>query len=230
MILEGKYSKANIHTDFIDENAKNQIQEYIDSENSEGTNIHIMPDVHIGQDCVIGYTSQITNKIIPALIGVDIGCGVISWKLGNKNILNDHPLEELDNFIKINIPHGYKIHKCSDYYDDNINDILSNKIKQICIKTHQDILYVAQSLGTLGGGNHFIEIDIDENENIWLVIHSGSRNFGFRICHYHQNKIVSKKKFTIDEETTNSILTKLKQDNPDLSNGKYRELLKQEII
>jgi tRNA-splicing ligase RtcB len=140
-----------------------------------------MPDVHMGKGSVVGFTMTFNSFINPHVIGVDIGCGVAAYKIGQKTV----DLEEFDQFIHRTIPSGSSVHKTLKKKIVKENHTLGTLIGKVAPQEHKRILF---SIGTLGGGNHFIELDRDEEDNIWLVIHSGSRNLGLQVCHYHQRK------------------------------------------
>ena len=182
--LQGKYNNAIIFTDFVEELAQFQIIKLLNQEAFKNCNIKIMPDVHAGAGCVIGFTSTINNKVIPNLVGVDIGCGVDAINIGKIKNIN---FQELDNFIYENIPSGFN--KRNEIYpllklnkNVYINDL--NYIEEI---TELDVNTILKSLGTLGGGNHFIELNKDSYDNIWICVHSGSRNPGLKVANYFQN-------------------------------------------
>ncbi len=197
MELQGKYEKAIVYTDNIEEEAIQQIYALLNNQVSKNSNVRIMPDVHAGSGCVIGYTAKLTDKIIPNLIGVDIGCGVTGWNLGPINS-NLNRLVLTDNFIKNNIPNGRNIHDlfnsfvCESVYKEQLekeftwNQFL-NEIYLLSKKLNISEDKVLCAIGSLGGGNHFIEFDKDESNNVWLLIHSGSRNLGLKIARYHQD-------------------------------------------
>jgi RNA-splicing ligase RtcB len=149
-----------------------------------------MPDVHAGKGAVIGFTATLTDKVIPNVVGVDIGCGVLGIKLGKINV----DFLDLDRFIRVHIPNGCKV-RCVAY--NELPKIIEkdfklsfakfyNSVVSISAKMQLEHPYFLKSLGTLGGGNHFIELDKDQDDNVWLIIHSGSRNFGLKIANYHQ--------------------------------------------
>ncbi len=179
-IIKGHYNNAKVFCNSLDVESINQIRELLNINVFENSIIRIMPDAHKGAGCVIGFTATISNKIIPNLVGVDIGCGMLTINLG-KNKIN---LEKLDNFIYKNIPHGFAGNK---KISSNIPKDLIDEIQETCknIKESPDAHFL--KLGSLGGGNHFIEIDIDDEENKYLIIHTGSRNFGLKIANYYQN-------------------------------------------
>lgn len=147
IILNGKYNKAKVFTDNIEESAKEQIIELLNQEFIKGENIRIMSDVHAGAGCTIGFTSTITNKVVPYLIGVDGGCGLLMAKL-DKRIDN---LDELDSIIRHNIPSGFNVHEKPAF---RVGDALKEYISSLhCLKpANISIDRALCSLGTLGGG------------------------------------------------------------------------------
>ncbi|MBR2370508.1 MAG: RtcB family protein [Clostridia bacterium] len=163
-----------IFTENIEPDAINQIYNLIVTPPFQGQSVRIMPDVHYGKGCVVGFTSTFTDKIIPNVLGVDLGCGMLTVELGNIDI----DLEALDQFIKARIPAGSKYGKESSeaYFIKNMH----------CYPYLRDMERLLGSLGTLGGGNHFIEIDTDENGCKYLIIHSGSRNLGLQVAKHYQ--------------------------------------------
>jgi len=198
MEINGKYGSAIVYNDTIEQEAISQIINLLNQEMAKDAHVRIMPDVHAGAGCVIGYTAKLTEKVVPNLIGVDIGCGVTAWKLGPAHIIKSK-FDKLDKFIRKNIPSGRNIHTIANWHLESagcfsnrlamnmkISDFF-NHIKEVCSRTKQEYSYVESSLGTLGGGNHFIEIDKDYDNNYWLIIHSGSRNFGLKVAKYHQS-------------------------------------------
>lgn len=175
--LQGKYNFAKVYTDIIDQETIQQIIELLNQEFIKDLKVRIMPDCHAGKGCVIGTTITIKDKIVPNLVGVDIGCGMKVVNLGKINI----DYEKLDIFIHENIPSGTSVN--SKIIDKSIN------ISELrCFNYLKDVDYLYKSLGTLGGGNHFIEIDIDDEGNKYLVIHSGSRNLGTQVAKIYQRK------------------------------------------
>ena len=138
-----------------------------------------MPDVHLGKGSVVGFTMTFNSYINPSVIGVDIGCGIIAYKIGHTQV----DLESFDSFIHSNIPAGSNVHEKINKRIVKENKQLEALIQKVAPQESKRIIL---SIGTLGGGNHFIELDKDENEDIWLVIHSGSRNLGLQVCHFHQ--------------------------------------------
>jgi tRNA-splicing ligase RtcB len=176
--IHGKYGYAKVYTDNLENSAYGQIMAFCDQPISADSRIRIMPDVHAGKGCTIGTTMTVTDKVVPNIVGVDIGCGMLTVKLKEKRI----DLPKLDSFIRKNIPCGrdvrertHRSHGRLDVYD------------LLCVKKI-NIRRAKESLGTLGGGNHFIEIDKDDEDNLYLVIHTGSRNLGLRVAEYYQKR------------------------------------------
>lgn len=177
----GKYNTAKIFTDNIDETAYQQVVNLCNQKAFEHAKIRIMPDTHAGKGCVIGFTADLKNKVIPNLVGVDIGCGMEVTELGEIEI----DFESLDKFIRHQIPHGHGIHSKAVHH---VDEKLQKRIEEISQKTSTKLDRHLRSVGTLGGGNHFIEINVDSNGKKYLVIHSGSRNLGLQVANYHQKK------------------------------------------
>lgn len=169
-----------IFTKNIDEEALKQINELLDQDAFKDSKVRIMPDVHAGKGCVIGFTGDLENKVIPNIVGVDIGCGMLCIELGNVDL----DLEKLDNIIRKYVPSGRNVH-------EKLQSKFVDLEKLYCLKelkNNNDFL--ERSLGTLGSGNHFIEIDKDEDNNKYLVIHTGSRNLGKQVASIYQEKAI----------------------------------------
>lgn len=190
--LRGKYSSATIYTDNIDNSAIGLIQTLCNQEFTRNSKIKIMPDVHAGKGCCIGTTMTIIDKVVPNLVGVDIGCGMLTVKLKEKRI----DLPKLDSVIRNIIPSGGEVNK-------SYNGTQGSEVENLrCVKDaniNLDRAYA--SLGTLGGGNHFIEVDKSESGNLYLVIHTGSRHLGLEVCNYYQNMAYEKLKEQMSGET-----------------------------
>lgn len=181
-IIQGKYGIAKILQDenLVEASCKSQIQSIMDSKVVENQNVAVMADCHSGKGSCIGYTQTITNRVIPSTVGVDIGCGMLAVQL-HKNLTKPE-LEKLDKVIHQKVPLGSNRRKDLHRYANEV--LLQKTIAPI----NSDLLKL--SIGTLGGGNHFIEVDVDSNDNQWLVIHTGSRHLGVEICNYWQNKAI----------------------------------------
>lgn len=169
----GKYNTAYCYTDIIDPSACSQILLTCNYEAFKDSKIRIMPDVHAGKGCTIGTTMTITDKVVPNMVGVDIGCGMYTVALGKVDI----DLKKFDE-IAHTIPTGRAV------WDGRVEKFDLTELK--CYRELKDSSRLMRSLGTLGGGNHFIEIDADENGEKYLIIHSGSRNLGTQVARYYQ--------------------------------------------
>lgn len=180
--LRGKYNSAKVFTENIDPEAVNQIIELCNQEFVRGSKIRIMPDVHAGAGCVIGTTMTIADKAVPNLVGVDIGCGMYTLRLGKIKL----DLEKLDRVINSQIPSGFDIRRRPHELASEID------LTKLRCRGFVDIDRGYLSIGTLGGGNHFIEVNQDEAGSLYLVIHSGSRNIGLQVAEYYQ-KLAYKK-------------------------------------
>lgn len=176
--IEGTYNTAIVYADTIEAGAEGQIQKLVSQEFTKGSRIRIMPDVHAGKGCTIGTTMTIMDKIVPNLVGVDIGCGMETVELKAKRI----NLPELDSFIHKNIPCGFEIRSDAHKY------IANTRLEELYCKEAVSMPRAECSLGTLGGGNHFIEVDKAEDGTLYLVVHSGSRNAGLQVAKYYQDK------------------------------------------
>ena len=169
----GKYNTAYCYTNIIDPSAYAQILNVCNFEAFKDNQIRIMPDVHAGKGCTIGATMTLTDKVVPNMVGVDIGCGMYTVALGKTDI-------ELAAFDEIahSIPTGRSV------WDGRVEKFDLTELK--CYRSLKDSGRLMRSLGTLGGGNHFIEIDADDNGEKYLIIHSGSRNLGTQVARYYQ--------------------------------------------
>lgn len=176
--LRGKYNEAKIFTDVVDETSISQVLLLLNQEFAAGSKIRLMPDVHAGAGCTIGTTMTITDKIVPNLVGVDIGCGMETVKIRESHI----ELQKLDKLIYERIPSGFHVREKTHRYFEEINleDLF-------CVK-YIDLKRAEKSLGTLGGGNHFVEANKDDEGNIYIVVHSGSRHLGLEVANYYQEE------------------------------------------
>jgi len=194
-----------IFTNNIEGKAKHQVYELAKLDVFKDSKIRIMPDVHAGAGCVIGFTADLGNKVIPNVVGVDIGCGMYTVPLGNVEI--DFKL--IDTFINDNIPSGREVNEdIQVYYEKEIMDL--HCLKEIGKTPYEYNL----AIGSLGGGNHFIEIAEDENKSKFLIIHSGSRNMGYRVAKHYQNLAI---KYHKDNDNVD-IIKQLKKE------GRHKEI------
>lgn len=176
--LKGKYNEAKIFTDVVDEAAISQVLLLLNQEFVSGSKIRLMPDIHAGAGCTIGTTMTITDKIVPNLVGVDIGCGMETIRIKEKQI----ELQKLDKLIYDKIPSGFRVREKAHRYFEEIN------LKDLYCYKNINPERAEKSLGTLGGGNHFIEADRDDAGNLYLVVHSGSRHLGLEVAGYYQEQ------------------------------------------
>lgn len=175
--LRGKYNDCKIFTDNVDNVTIGQIIELLNQESMKESVIRIMSDCHAGKGCVIGTTMTLKDKVIPNLVGVDIGCGMLAVKMNTKEI----DFEVLDKRIREQIPAGFNIR------DKGYKWEALDRIKAPFNRDRAE-----KSVGTLGGGNHFIEVDRDVDGYLWLVVHTGSRHLGVEVCKHYQELAYNK--------------------------------------
>jgi len=195
--IKGKYNEALVYARALESTCENKIRQYLDHPAFADTTVRIMPDVHLGKGTVIGWTATYGSLVIPSIIGLDIGCGVCACNLGRGKLAFD----KLDKFIRKTVPSGQAVRSSLHESLVEINTFISqeksgvdmadtgkfkNEIRRLCEKYDKNPERVLASLGSLGGGNHFIEIDVDPNHNRWLLIHSGSRILGAYTAEYHE--------------------------------------------
>ena len=176
--VTGKHNQAKIFTDVVDQASIAQVIELCNQEFAAGSRIRLMPDIHAGAGCTIGTTMTITDKVVPNLVGVDIGCGMETIRVREGHM----ELQKLDKLIYEKIPSGFDIRAKAHRYLDQID------LEELCCARHVDLLRAEKSIGTLGGGNHFIEADRDEEGNLYLVVHSGSRHLGVEVAKLYQEE------------------------------------------
>jgi len=179
MTIKGKYAEAKIFIDHTEPGLIEQVQRVLDNLISDGQKIRIMPDCHVGSGICIGFTTIITDKVVPYFVGSDIGCGMLVQKLEDKDI----DLEKLDNIIHKNVPSGFSLHNKPHRW---ANDTRISELR--CKDKLPNINKFPLAVGTLGSGNHFIELNKDDEGNYYLVIHTGSRNLGKQVADYYQNE------------------------------------------
>ena len=176
--VSGKYNQAKIFTDVVDQASIAQVIELCNQEVTAGSRIRLMPDVHAGAGCTVGTTMTITDRVVPNLVGVDIGCGMETARLREDHL----ELQKLDKLIREKIPSGFAVRSAVHRYADQID------LEELCCYRHVQMLRAEKSIGTLGGGNHFIEVDRDEEWQLYVVIHSGSRRLGLEVAKYYQEE------------------------------------------
>lgn len=210
----------------IEAEAKKQIEKMTTSEAYRDCQIRIMPDCHAGKGCTIGTVIQTAGKVVPNTVGVDIGCGMLVWDLGFANI----DMAILDRIINDNIPSGFNVHEKP--LSSELIALIHHEIQEFLPSWEQyfDLDYVLRSLGTLGGGNHFIEVNVDDEGRKYLVVHSGSRNLGVKICQHFQQlasrqcnnseergRIISELKAQGRQSEINDALRRLKPVSKDMA-------------
>lgn len=173
--IKGAFADAVIYAQTVEQSAIDQIELLCSQEFAKGAKIRIMPDVHTGAGCVIGFTANLGDMVIPNIVGVDIGCGMLCVKLGDIEL----DFNELDAVIRKYVPSGTDVHEGRMMRFEALQDMH-------CYRSLKHTKRIERSIGTLGGGNHFIEIDADENGCKYLVIHTGSRNLGKQVAELYQ--------------------------------------------
>ena len=168
-------SDIKIFTDLVEPEAIDQIYTLGKQPAFKDCKIRIMPDVHAGKGCTIGFTANLGDKVIPNIVGVDIGCGMLTIQLGKCEI----DFNKLDNVIRKYVPYGYDVHLGRIGRFPRLQELY-------CYRNLKDCRRLERSIGTLGGGNHFIEIDENADGYKFLIIHTGSRNLGKQVCEYYQ--------------------------------------------
>ena len=205
----GSDNIVKIYAETLEQEAYDQVQKLANYPVYVDNKIRIMPDCHAGKGCTIGTTMALTNAVTPNLVGVDIGCGMLVVDLGdNPDIASKKNLMRLDRHIHMYVPSGFSIHKNPwDKFDD-LNDLLC---KNSC-----DLDRATNSIGTLGGGNHFIELNYSEKtHHYYLVIHTGSRNLGVQVCKFYQDLACKCLKEVSDtkKQVSADIIAKCKAEN-----------------
>ncbi len=192
--IQGRYAKALVTIDNLEENAVNQLYSLLNAASSYKSKVAIMPDGHTGKNCLVGFTQSFGDdveiRLVPNYVGIDISCGIFAWPLGNFTP-NESTLGELDNFIKTNIgvrtPCKYLTPEDKKYFHDEDERLLAEEEKFFgkgCSRTP-----LSSQLCSLGGGNHFISLERSEKSGItYLIVHTGSRYLGKRICELYQAK------------------------------------------
>lgn len=176
--IVGQYNTALCYTGELEKAAAGQIQAVCDQSVFSDCKIRIMPDVHAGMGCTIGTTMTITDKIVPGMVGVDIGCGMETVRITQKEI----DFAQLDTLIHTQIPCGRDVRKSPHPLNARID------LTQLRCSTYVNLSRAQRSIGTLGGGNHFIEVDRGENGDLFIVVHSGSRHIGNEVAKYYQDE------------------------------------------
>lgn len=205
---------VKIFASIIDDKTKEQIKTLSESDAYKDCRIRVMPDCHAGKGCTIGSVIEYQNRVVPNTVGVDIGCGMMVTELGNIEV----DLEKLDRVINEYIPSGFNVHK----------EPVHNFSNKGLIAHVSDWKYMECSIGSLGGGNHFIELNVDDEGKKYLVIHSGSRNLGVQVCDYWQNKAILN--LTDDSSLRKELIDRLKAEGRQKEIGEELKKLKKPFI
>ena len=213
IVVKGKYAEAKIFTDNPEPGLLEQVVSILNNIISKNQTIRIMPDCHVGNGICIGYVSTFSDKIIPSFVGVDLFCGMLVQKLENKNI----DFEKLDKILHNYVPSGFSIHNRPHRFS-NLIDL--TKLK--CYPYLKNYKKFELAIGTIGNGNHFFEIDKDDEGNYYSVIHTGSRNLGKQVADYYQKKAYEN--LVNNNKEKNNLISKLKAEGNEQNIQK--ELLK----
>ena len=199
--VTGKYASAIIYTDMVDQTSVGQVIELCNQEFVQGQRIRLMPDIHAGAGCTIGTTMTIGDKIVPNLVGVDIGCGMAVAVLKETHI----ELQKLDKIIRQYIPAGFSVREKPHPFAKDAELYMLRCVDYINLDRAE------RSIGTLGGGNHFIEVDRNYNGRLYLVVHSGSRHLGVEIASFYQ-KLAYEQLNNCSKAEVDSLVSRLKAE------------------
>lgn len=208
--IKGKYNEAKIFTDVVDSASIAQVLELCNQEFVMGSRIRLMPDIHAGAGCTIGTTMTIKDKVVPNLVGVDIGCGMETVRIREHHI----ELQKLDKLIYERIPAGFSIREKTHRYFNQID------LNELYCSHSVNLMRAEKSIGTLGGGNHFIEVDKDDEGNLYIVVHSGSRHLGVEVANYYQDEGYRILNGT-DKDSIKDIISRMKKE------GREKEIEKE---
>ena len=203
-IINGKYSDATVFTNNIDEVTVYQIETFLNEELTKDANVRIMPDCHAGKGAVIGTTMKVIDRVVPNLVGVDIGCGMLCVEINKQDI----DFAKLDSAIRTLVPSGQSVRTSAHEFIKNI------KLDQVLASFSMKV--ALHSLGSLGGGNHFVEMNETDDGRTFLVIHSGSRHLGAKVANYHQKKAIQH--LTNEKNGLDELIAQLKAE------GRHKEI------
>ena len=208
--ISGTHNTAKVFIDTIDETAREQIRTMCSQDYLADSRIRIMPDTHAGKGCTIGTTMTLHGRVAPNMVGVDIGCGMETTRIREGRL----ELQKLDKLIYEKIPSGFSIRDKAHRYLNEID------LSELCCARHVDLLRAEKSIGTLGGGNHFIEVDKDDEGNLYIVVHSGSRHLGVEVASYYQEagyKVLNR----TDDASIEALIARMKAE------GREKEIQKE---
>ncbi len=217
--IRGTYASALCYCDAIDESSRRQIEEMCGLRIFGGAHIRIMPDVHIGVGCTIGTTMIVGKRASPGLVGVDIGCGMETVKLKDKSI----DFDRLDQVIRKNIPAGQSVRRTAHPLTEKID------LNTLRCAENVDRERAALGLGTLGGGNHFIEVDRDEDGFLYLIVHSGSRSLGAQTAD-HYKRLGRKAMSAVSDQAREELVARLTAEGRENEIGQGLEDLKDRLV
>ena len=195
--IVGKFNTAKVYTDILEDAAYKQILNLMNQKFAEGSHFAIMPDCHAGTGCVIGLTMKIVDRVVPNLVGVDIGCGMLVMKVSKDCILD---LPKFDKVWHNEIPSGMNHRTKKHRFTERV------ALDELIAPVNAEKLML--SIGTLGSGNHFGEIDVDSDGNKYIVIHSGSRHLGIEVCNFYQKEAIKYHKN--QRQTKQEVIERLK--------------------
>lgn len=195
-VIKGKYSNAKVFTDNIDDVTVSQIEGFLNEELTANAQVRIMPDCHAGKGAVIGTTMKVIDRVVPNLVGVDIGCGMLCVEVQKQDV----DFAKLDAAVKAFVPSGQSIRTAAHDFIKHV------ELDRVLANFSRDT--AAHSLGTLGGGNHFIEMNKTDDGRLFLVIHSGSRHLGVKVANHHQKKAIES--LSNDKEGLDQLIAELK--------------------
>lgn len=198
--VKGTYNTAKVFTEVVDQESIAQITNLCNQPFTQGHRIRMMPDVHAGAGCTIGTTMSVSDRIVPYMIGVDISCGMETIQIKEKRL----NLPQLDKVIRQGIPSGFNINSSPHRFSDEVD------VTKLKCYDKIDARKAVLSISSLGGGNHFLEANVDEDGNIYIVVHSGSRNLGLKVAEYYQNLAYQQMKQS-EKDALNEAIFDLKQ-------------------
>lgn len=194
--LRGQFASCRVFADHVEQTAIAQIYGFLNCPVFEGAQIRVMPDVHAGAGAVIGFTATLGDRVVPNVIGVDIGCGVQAVPVDDVS-----DFAAFDAHLRATVPSGFAAREAvhpnlvalyARWFARASWDAFVADVDRLAAKIGTDPAHTWRSLGTLGGGNHFVELDRDEAGRTFLVVHSGSRHFGLRVATHHQKKAIAR--------------------------------------
>jgi len=217
--ITGKFNTAKVFTDRVEDITLAQIVQLCDQEFVLGSEIRIMPDCHAGMGCTIGTTMTIRDKVVPNLVGFDIGCGMLTCEIEERSV----NFPKLDRAIRDNVPAGFNVREKTHEF------FARTHLDELIGKKRYNLNRAEKSIGTLGGGNHFIEVERDDDGKLYVIIHTGSRHLGGEIAKYYQDMAFDDIKNVELKEKTHWLIERLKNESGDKAIEKAVKKLKSSI-